>query len=91
MGGAWSTLEGEFGCKGEQRKGSVSDGETWTNEGLFSCDMMFKVKVKSLSRVGFFAAPRTVVYHIPPSKGFSRQDYWSGLPFPSLVMFKVGF
>ena len=27
--------------------------------------------------------PRTVAYHVPPSMGFSRQEYWSGLPFPS--------
>ena len=39
-------------------------------------------KVKSLSRVRLFAAPWTVAYHAPPSMGFSRQGYWSGLPFP---------
>ena len=44
---------------------------------------MLKVKVKSLSRVRLFAAPRTVAHHAPPSMGFSRQEYWSGLPFPS--------
>ena len=42
-----------------------------------------KVKVKSLSRVRLFATPWTVAYQAPPSMGFSRQDYWSGLPFPS--------
>ena len=42
-----------------------------------------KVKVKSLSYVRLFATPWTVVYHIPPSMGFSRQGYWSGFPFPS--------
>ena len=42
-----------------------------------------KVKVKMLSRVRLFASPWTVAYHVPPSMGFSRQDYWSGLPFPS--------
>ena len=41
------------------------------------------VKVKSLSRVRLFATPWTVAYHAPPSMGFSRQEYWSGLPFPS--------
>ena len=40
-------------------------------------------KVKSLSRVQFFATPWTVSYHAPLSMGFSRQEYWSGLPFPS--------
>ena len=42
------------------------------------------VLVKSLSRVRLFATPWTVAYHAPPSVGFSRQEYWSGLPFPSL-------
>ena len=42
-----------------------------------------KVKVMSLSRVRLFATPWTVAYQAPPSVGFSRQEYWSGLPFPS--------
>ena len=37
----------------------------------------------SLSRVQLFATPWTVAYHGPLSMGFSRQEYWSGLPFPS--------
>ena len=41
-----------------------------------------KVKVKSLSRVWLFATPWTVAYQALPSMGFSRQEYWSGLPFP---------
>ena len=40
-------------------------------------------KVKSLSRVQLFATPWTVAYQDPPSMGFSKQEYWSGLPFPS--------
>ena len=40
-------------------------------------------EVKSLSRVQLFATPRTVAYQAPPSLGFSRQEYWSGLPFLS--------
>ena len=39
--------------------------------------------MKSLSRVWLFATPWTVPYQTPPSTGFSRQEYWSGLPFPS--------
>ena len=39
--------------------------------------------VKSLSRVRLFATPWTVAYQAPPSMGFSRQKYWSGVPFPS--------
>ena len=36
-----------------------------------------------LSRVRLFATPWTVAYQLPPPMGFSRQEYWSGLPFPS--------
>ena len=39
-----------------------------------------KVKVKLLSRVRLFATPRTVAYQALQSMGFSRQEYWSGLP-----------
>ena len=44
---------------------------------------ILKVKVKSLSRVHLFATPWTVAHQAPLSVGFSRQEYWSGLPFPS--------
>ena len=40
-------------------------------------------KVQSLSPVRFFAIPWIVAYQIPASMGFSRQEYWSGLAFPS--------
>ena len=40
-------------------------------------------KVKSLSRVRLFATPWTVAYQASLSMRFSRQEYWSGLPFPS--------
>ena len=39
--------------------------------------------MKSLSRVPLFATSWTIAYHAPPSVGFYRQEYWSGLPFPS--------
>ena len=39
--------------------------------------------VKSLSHVRLFATPWTVAYQASLSMGFSRQEYWSGLPFPS--------
>ena len=41
------------------------------------------VCVKSLSRVRLFVAPWTVARQAPPPMGFSRQEYWNGLPFPS--------
>ena len=49
---------------------------------LLQC-MKVKGKVKSLSRVQLFATPWTAAYQAPPSMGFSRQEYWSGVPLPS--------
>ena len=49
----------------------------------FSNAWKWKVKVKSLSCLQLFATPRTAAYQAPPSMGFSRQEYWSGLPLPS--------
>ena len=42
-----------------------------------------KVKVKSLSCVQLFATAWTVAYQASPSMGLSKQEYWTGLPFPS--------
>ena len=68
---------GRRGCKkdimkhlGEGKKGNGSNG-------------LLVSEVKSLSRVRLFATPWTVAYQAPPSMGFSRQRYWSALPFPS--------
>ena len=47
---------------------------------LFQC---IKVKVKLLSHVRLLATSLTAAYQAPPSMGFSRQEYWSGLPLPS--------
>ena len=45
--------------------------------------MKMKVKGKSLSRVRLLAIPWTAAYQAPPFMGFSRQEYWSGVPLPS--------
>ena len=50
----------------------------------FSNAWKWKVNGKSLSRVRLFATPWTAAYQAPPSMGFSRQEYWSGVPLPSL-------
>ena len=42
------------------------------------------MSVYMLSRVQHFAIPWTVAYHAPLSMGFSRQEYWNGLPYPTL-------
>ena len=49
----------------------------------FSNAGKWKVKVKLLSRVRLLATPWTAAYQAPPSMGFSRQEYWSGVPSPS--------
>ena len=62
-----------------------------SNPGLPHCkrilyhlsEITFMKFVKSLSRVQLFAIPWTVAHQAPLSVGFSRQEYWSGLPFPS--------
>ena len=49
----------------------------------FSSAWKWKVKVKSLSHVWLVVTPWTAAYQAPLSMGFSRQEYWSGLPLPS--------
>ena len=44
------------------------------------------MKVKPLSRARLLATPRTAAYQAPPSMGFSRQEYWSGMPLPSPIV-----
>ena len=55
---------------------AISSSNPWT----------WKVKVKSLSRVRLLATPWTAAYQAPLSMGFSRQEYWSGVPLPSQTM-----
>ena len=54
---------------------AISSSNTWK----------WKVKVKSLSRVRLVATPWTAAYQAPQSIGFSRQEYWSGVPLPSPI------
>ena len=51
----------------------------------FSNAWKWKVKVKSLSRVRLLVTPWTAAHQGPPSMGFSRQEYWSGVPLPSTI------
>ena len=52
----------------------------------FSNAWKWKVEVKSLSRVQLLATPWTAAYEAPLSMGFSRQEYWSGVPLPSPIL-----
>ena len=62
---------------------------SWVASGFFTTEPLgkpsgtLKVKVKSLSRVLLFVTPQTVAYQASPSMGFSRQESWSAVPFPS--------
>ena len=56
------------------------DKQIVNNQKTFSS--IIHCEVRSLSRVRLFMTPWTVAYHAPLSMGFSRQEYWSGLPFP---------
>ena len=50
---------------------------------MYNFIFMYTYVVQLLRRVRLFATPRMVAYQAPLSMGFSRQKYWSGLPFPS--------
>ena len=76
---------GNFGCGGNFSGwggfgGSRGGGYGGSEDGY---NGFGKVKVKLLSRVRLFVTPWTVAYQASPSMEFSRQVYWSGLPFPS--------
>ena len=62
-----------------------TDERSWSlpSERLAAVNGQVKVKVKLLSRVRLFAISWTVAHQAPPSMEFSRQEYWSGVPFPS--------
>ena len=55
----------------------------------FSNAWKWKVNVKSLSHVRLLATPWTTAFQAPPSMGFSRQEYWSGVPLPSTIFIYV--
>ena len=55
----------------------------------FSNAWKWKVKLKLLSRVRLLATPWTEAHQAPPSMGFSRQEYWSEVPLPSVVSYSA--
>ena len=57
----------------------------------FSNAWKWRVKVKSLSHVWLLVIPWTAAYQAPASMGFSRQEYWSGVPLPSLLQLYVWY
>ena len=62
----------------------ISQGWTLAVAISFSNAWKWKVKVRSLSHARLLVTPWTAAYQVPPSMGFSRQEYWSGVPLPFL-------
>ena len=69
--------------QGSQGPRKIGDWEMGSRCDDFLEPDSMRNKVKSLSHVQLFATPGTVASQTLPSMGFSRQEYWSGLPFPS--------
>ena len=67
--------------------GSSPGSRPWDSPGKntgVGCHFLLQcVKVKSLSRVWHLATPWNAAFQAPPSMGFSKQEYWSGVPLPS--------
>ena len=85
----WVICRDVDGSRDHHTEWNKSEREKQTsniNTYMWNLQKWYEVKwseVKSLSRVRLLAIPWTVAYQAPPSMGFSRQEYWSGLPFPS--------
>ena len=62
---------------------SIFEGASGDGSAVLTGELSDRSEVKSLSRVRLFATPWTVAHQDPLSMGFSRHEYWSGLPFPS--------
>ena len=72
-----------FICKKKGKEHQIHQVIVKIKNYKFQCSVNRKVKVKSLSCVQFFVTPWTVACQASLSMGFSRQEYWSGMPFPS--------
>ena len=68
-------------CEVKWALGSITTDKASGGDGI-PVELFMAEEVKSLSCVRLFAIPWTVAYHAPPSTGFSRQEYWSGVPLP---------
>ena len=67
----------------DKHKGKTNKQKKKTKKNLTSVHLQKEKKVKSLSPVRVFETPWAIAHQAPPSMAFSRQEYWSGLPFPS--------
>ena len=80
--GSLSLLHGIF-LTYKSNQGLLLAGRFFTSRDTRETPKIHWSEVKSLSHVRLFVIPWTVAYQAPPSMGFSRQEYWSGVPFPS--------
>ena len=94
---SWATREAQDYCSGWPIPSSESSQPRKSNPGLLhSRRILYQLSYEGspwrvvlllllsrFSRVWLLATPWTAAYQAPPSMGFSRQEYWSGLPFPS--------
>ena len=67
-------------------QGNSHQAISWFLNSISTSQRVMERKVKSLSRVRLFVTPWTAASQAPPSMVFSRQEYWSGLPFPFQMM-----
>ena len=82
-GGAWWAAICGVAQSRTRLKQLSSSSKYFLNHVNLKFSLKERKKVKSLSHVRLFATPWTVAYQAPPSMGFSRQEYWSGVPLPS--------
>ena len=75
-----------------ENKLMVSKGESWVGDGItwkfgivLYTLLLLLLLLSRFSRVQLCVTPSMAAHHAPPSLGFSRQEHWSGLPFPSPV------
>ena len=79
----WEAGGGESATGFFLSSGSPANTVPAPESGSSLAPLQAEVKVKSLSRVRLLATPWTTAYQAPLSMGFSRQEYWSGVPLPS--------
>ena len=73
-----------YSSVGKESAGNAEDPNSIPELGRAAGEGMdYPLQVKSLSRVWLFVTPWILSYQVSPSMGFPRQEYWSGLPFPS--------
>ena len=71
------------GIKPTSLRSPVMAGKIFTTSSTWEASLLLLLLLSRFSRVRLCVTPETAAHQAPPSLGFSRQEYWSGLPFPS--------